>query len=563
MPQDAFTLSHLCLELNDKFKGGKINKIVSYDEDRISFTVYTGKGTDKLNLSVKPSAPRIWVGEVDFDVPLTALNFCMLLRKHLQNATIKEITLIDFDRIVKMDFSTGAELFDMGERTLYIELMGRYSNVILTENGKVLGANRGINFLDNGVRPLITGKPYVFPPNNEKFSPKSNEFLSYIIDNQNLDVLNLLSKVQGVSNITAREIESSYFERYKVFSINSLFDFVSEFLYKSKSNPCVIKNGDTLVDVLAFPYKTIDGEKIFFDYLYDAENYFFNHKEKAQEYKNLKDRLLSIINSAIKKSKKRLGAITSRKLDASKCEDNKKKADLILTYVYKIKNGDDVAILLDYETGEEIKVELNPNLSPSKNAENYYKKFNKQKRTLLALVPQEQSAKEELEYLTSVLDEINLSETIEELKLIKEELVETGLVKEQTRVNRKKEISKPYREYEIEGFTVKVGRNNKENDQITGLARQGDIWLHTKDYHSSHVIIESGGKQIPLSVIEISAEICTYYSRARDGGKTEVIYADKKFVKKPKGAKLGFCTYSQYKTLSATPKMRLEFIKTS
>ena len=238
-----------------------------------------------------------------------------------------------------------------------------------------------------------------------------------------------------------------------------------------------------------------------------------------------------------------------------------KKADSCRSH-YKIKNGDDVAILLDYETGEEIKVELNPNLSPSKNAENYYKKFNKQKRTLLALVPQEQSAKEELEYLTSVLDEINLSETIEELKLIKEELVETGLVKEQTRVNRKKEISKPYREYEIEGFTVKVGRNNKENDQITGLARQGDIWLHTKDYHSSHVIIESGGKQIPLSVIEIGAEICTYYSRARDGGKTEVVYADKKFVKKPKGAKLGFCTYSQYKTLSATPKMHKELIKT-
>ena len=108
MPQDAFTLSHLCREFNDKFKGGKINKIVQYDEDRISFTVYTGKRTEKLNISVKPSAPRIWVGEVDFDVPLTALNFCMLLRKHLQNATIKQISLVDFDRIVKIDFSTGS-----------------------------------------------------------------------------------------------------------------------------------------------------------------------------------------------------------------------------------------------------------------------------------------------------------------------------------------------------------------------------------------------------------------------------------------------------------------------
>lgn len=562
MPQDAFTLYHLCNELNEKFKGGKINKIIQYDEDRLSFTVYTGKATEKLNICVRPSGPRIWVGENDYDTPLTALNFCMLLRKHLQNATIKQISLIDFDRIVKINCDSSAELFDMGERTLYIELMGRYSNVILTEDGKVLGANRGVNFLDNGVRPLITGKEYVYPPNKQKFLPKSEEFLSYIIDNEDLGCQNLLSKVQGVSTNTIKEIERRYLEKYKVIEPRKFYNFVSEFLYASKTKPCVVVDGETPVDVCVLPYQTLEGKIIFFDKLLQAENYYFSAKENLSEQKNLKERLLSIINTAIKKVKKRISAINARKLDAEKCEDNKKKADLILTYVYKIKQGDELVTLTDYETGKDVNVELNSELSPSKNAEAYYKKYNKQKRTLYMLVPQEQMAKEELDYLNSLLDEVNLSETLEELKLIKEEFVETGLIKEQKKETRKKTDNKPYREYLIEDLKVKVGRNNKENDQITTSARQGDIWLHAKDYHSAHVVIESGGKEIPFSVIETSAEICAYYSRARTGGKTEVVFTDKKFVKKPKGAKLGFCTYSEYKTLTVVPKMHLEFIKT-
>ena len=561
MPQDAFTLLHVCRELNEKFIGGKINKIIQYDEDRISFLIYTGKATEKLNICVNPSSPRIWIGETDYGVPLTALNFCMLLRKHLQNATIKDISLVDFDRIVKIDFLSGGEFFSSNIKTLYIELMGRYSNVILTEQDVVLGANRGINFLDNGVRPLITGKKYVYPPNKDKFLPKSEEFLSYIIDNQSLDVSNLLSKLQGVSTVTAKEIEKQYFLQNKKFSGKSFFEFVNNFLYNEKTSPCVIKKDQTPIDYLAMKYLSLDGEVQYFDSLLKAEDYYFSAKEKARQEKQIKERLLSIINGAINKSKKRLNAINQRRLDAQKCEENKKKGDLILTYVYKINRGDKTLDALDYESGKIIKIELNSDLSPSKNAEIYYKKYNKGKRTLVALEPQIKMATEELDYYLSVLEEIQLAENLEELKLIKEEFIESNLIKPQGRVI-KKTSQKPYREYQIDGFTVKVGRNNKENDQISQDARQTDLWLHAKNYHSSHVIIESMGKEIPFFVIEKSAEICAYYSGGRNGGKVEVVYANKKFVKKPKGAKLGFCTYTNYQSIMVNPLNNIEFLKT-
>ena len=164
MPQDAFTLKYLCQELNALFSGGKVNKITEPTNDELVFTIYTGKRTEKLLLDVNPSCPRIGVINQEKESPLTAPNFCMLMRKHLLSATLDSIELIGFDRIVKIEFTASAEFFDAVKKTVFVELMGRYSNIILTENGKILGGNRGINMFDNGVRPLIVGYPYVFPP---------------------------------------------------------------------------------------------------------------------------------------------------------------------------------------------------------------------------------------------------------------------------------------------------------------------------------------------------------------------------------------------------------------
>ncbi len=565
MPQDAFTLKYLCQELNELFEGGKVNRITEPTNDELVLTIYTGKRTEKLLLNVNPSSPRIGVIEKEKESPLTAPNFCMLMRKHLLSATLDGIELIGFDRIVKIEFTASPEFFDSVKKVVYVELMGRYSNIILTENGKILGGNRGINMFDNGVRPLIVGLPYVFPPVGDKKLPNDESLIAYLDAFDGGSFAEYICKgVQGIALSTAQEIENSYLNSGKAIGGEfgqDFFDFFNDFLFNAKIKPCITYNEGALKDVSVFPYEKIEGERRFFDKLYLAEEYYFTKKEIVKKYSTKKERLTSVVNTAIKKVKKRITAITSKERDALSAEENRIKGELILANIYKIKQGDKQVELDNYYDGTTLFIELDERFSPSKNAENYYKKYNKQKRTLSALAPQKEQAENELNYYLSVLDEISLAEDISDLHLIASELEQVGILKKQNQSKRKKQEESFGSVYVIGGFTVNVGRNNVENDKITFSARPKDIWLHAKDYHSSHVIVETAGKIVPESVIKISAEICGYYSKARESGKVEIVYTEKKNVKKPTGAKLGFCHYDNYLSIIVQPNKHDDKIK--
>ena len=567
MPQDAFTLRHLCVELNNAFNGGKVNRIVQPTSDEVVMTVYTGKRTEKLTINVDPSAPRISVSDSEKVSPLTAPNFCMLLRKHLLSATITNIELVGFDRIVKVNFLSSAEFFDSVEKTLYIELMGRYSNIILTENGKILGGNRGINMFDDGVRPLIVGQPYVFPPVGDKKLPSDNTLINTFenVDKNELASV-IISNVQGIALSTAKEIVYSYFNdkqnATKIEDGNAFFVFFNQFLYTDNTQPCIVKNGGEVVDVCAYPYQTIGGEKEFFSTLIKAEEIYFESKDYQKDFKRKKERLMAVINTAIKKVKKRLTAIKAKKKDALNAQENKIKGELLLANIYAIKNGQRECELLNYYDNTMVKIELDEHLSIAKNAENYYKKYNKQKRTLIALQPQLDQAESELNYYESVLSEIELCEDVSELSLIQSELESSGLiVDKQAKLKPKKQNESFCRVYQIGDFKVLVGRNNSENDKLTFTAKPEDVWLHAKDYHSSHIIIEAQKKNVPVSVIEKSAEICAYYSKGREGGKTEIVYTQKRNVKKPPKSKPGKVIYESFKSIIVAPNKHIELLK--
>lgn len=563
MPQDAFTLRFLCEELNSIFSGGKVNRIVQPSNDQIVLTVYTGKKTEKLFINVNPSAPRIGVIKKEEISPLTAPNFCMLLRKHLLSAQINSIEIVGFDRIVKIEFSLSGEFFDNVKKTMYVELMGRYSNVILTENGKVLGGNRGINMFDDGVRPLIVGREYVYPPVGQKKEPIDQSLIE-IFDGKSIDELAeiIVKNVQGVAPISAQEIVKRYLEKtqQKLVYGNQFFNFLNDFLFNSKKMPCVLKNDNQILDVLLYPYIVLDGEFVYFDALFKAEEYYFSNKEKLKKFTNKKERLTSIVNTAIRKIKKRLTAISAKEKDAFSCEENKLKGELILANAYQIKQGQKECEVFDYYKNERVKIQLNEFLSPSKNAENYYKKYNKQKRTLIALKPQRETSESELKYLDSVLDEIGISENANDLSFIEKELIENGLIKEQNQSKNKKVCQDLYRNYIINGYRFKVGRNNIENDKLTFSAKPNDIWFHAKDYHSAHAILENNGKQVSDKIINVCSEICAYYSKGREGGKVEIAYTDKKNVKKPPSSKLGFVVYDNYKSIAVKPNSHLELL---
>ncbi len=566
MPQDAFTLKYLCDELNSVFKGGKVNRITQPTNDELVLTIYTGKKTEKLLLDVNPSSPRIGVVKQEKESPLTAPNFCMLMRKHLLSATLNGIELIGFDRIVKINFTSSSEFSDAVEKVVYVELMGRYSNVILTENGKILGGNRGINMFDNGVRPLIVGLPYVFPPVGDKKLPTDNQLVEYFQNFSNGNLYEYICKgVQGISTLTAQEIELQFIKAGNKIGgdcFGKIFtDFLVKFLYSSKSTSCVSFENGVVKDVFVFPYECAGGEKKYFTRLYEAEEYYHSAREDAKSYSQKRDRLNSLINTAIKKAKKRLSAIISKEKDALSAEENRIKGELLLANIYRLKDGDSKCVLENYYDNSLVEIKLDERLSIAKNAENYYKKYNKQKRTLTALVPQKSQAENELNYLLSVVDELSIAELQADLQLIQDELVQVGIMKVQKTSRHIKKVEEAYNIYYIDGFTVRAGRNNYENDRLTSGAKLRDLWLHVKDYHSSHVVVESLGREIPENVIRVSAEICAYYSKGRDGGKIEVAYTEKRNVKKPTGAKLGFFTYDNYKTIVVSPEKHLEKIK--
>lgn len=562
MPQDAFTLRYLCEELNGIFKGGKINRIVQPTADTTVLTVYTESGVKKLLLDVNPACPRIGISDVEPPTEIPSSNFCMLLRKHLLSATITGIALVGFDRIVKIDLLPSAEFFDSPEKSLYVELMGRYSNVILTEKGKVLGGNRGINFLDNNVRPLIAGLTYKLPPVGDKAEPNNAAIKEIFNDAEKITAENVCAAVQGLAVATAQEIVNGFNEKNAENVGEKFYAHLNSFIYGTKPSPCVIRVDGEPKDVCVYPYKCVDGEICGFDALYLAENAFFAAKSAKKNFSNLKERLKSVVNTATKKAKKRLSAVVSRIKDAESAEENRLKGELILANVYRLRAGETEAELDNYYDGTKIVVALDKGLSPAKNAENYYKKYNKQKRALVSLAPQKTGAEEELNYLESVESEIMLADCVADLRAVEEELSVSGFIKKpNAKKGKKAEESLKPRVYDVYGFTVKAGRNNAENDGITFSAKPWDIWLHAKNLHSSHVVVETNGKKPPDRVLTVAAEICGYYSRGREDGKTEIAYCEKKFVKKPKKSPLGFCTYTDFKSMTVKPDAHAEMLK--
>ncbi len=565
MPADAYTLRYLCEELNNRFSGGKVNKITVSKNDELTLTVYNGKGTEKLFISVNPGSPRIGVINQAKEGLLTATNFCMQLRKHLQSATIEKLSLEGFDRIIRIDFIKSGEFSDGDKVSLYVELMGRYSNIILTENGMVLGGNRGINMFDDGVRPLMVSKPYEFPPINGKLPPFDRQLIAKFSEQEDGKISAFASNfIQGFSTLTARELEYKFTQNYGEYSVDKaqdLYDFLQRFLYLEKK-PCVFEDGDK-TEFFVYPYESanIDEKHLkFFDNLYQAEEYFYAQKDSVRDIKAKRERLTSVLNSGVKKVKKRLTAINAKIRDALGLEDNKIKGELITSNIYKLKGGERQIEVYNYYDDSNMIIVLDERLSPSKNAENYYKKYNKQKRTLVNIKPQKEQAENELNYLVEMFEMVSLAVDIDELSAIETELVEQGIIKAQ-KACVKKQKSKGYVEYCIKGFTVKAGRSNVENEQVTFASQPNDLWLHAKDYQSSHIVIVRDGKDIPDEVIKICAEICAYRSKARNAGKTEVVYTERKNVKKIRTGKVGKVTYSEFSSIMVEPLSYKELIK--
>ena len=568
MPQDAFHIRRLAQELNTFLVGGRINRISQVNKDELTFIVYTGKTTVKLILSANASNARVCLSLTEKEPAPVAPNFCMLLRKHLQNAEILEVRQHEFERIVELVVHCTTD-FSECDRVLHCELMGKYSNVVLTEKGVILGALKTTALESENHRLLLAGVKYEYPAPQDKLSPfdgagmrsRLQNYLSTHADGWEKEGLSLFlfENVAGLAMPTAREIVRRAAERNQGADILSesaavpLWEFVGEFCQNEPNRPCLKMQNGGYADFFAFP--VAGGVET--PSLCKAEDEFYTARESKKGFEDKKRKLETTVRNLKKKQTKKLQETLERLKDAEKAEEYRIKGELLTANLYRVEKGMKEVELENWYSPdmEKVKIALDATMPPSKNAQRYFKTYNKYKRAKEILTPMLQKEESEIDYTDSVGAAIAAAETELDLKEIETELIEMGLLRApKERVGgKKKEQAIPFREYEHGGMKIYAGRNNIQNDRLLRAAAPEDIWLHTQKYHSSHVIIVTDGGQVRDETLLFAAEICAYYSDGKDGDKIPVDYCKRKFVKKPSKSKAGFVTYTDYKTVLVTP----------
>lgn len=582
MSYDGFVTHSIAHELNTKLLGGKIDKIYQPEGDEVIISVRTFNGNYRLLLSASASNARVHLTEVKRENPATPPMLCMLMRKHLAGGKIVSIKQIDFDRILRIDIESYNELGDLGIKSIMIEIMGRHSNLIfIDDNNKILDSAKHVDFTVSAVRQVLPGFIYELPPKQEKISPIEFSVLDFMNDlsKQDNDVLLdkfLLSKIMGLSPLLAREIVYRFAGHTKVLKSEiddaKFVTFVEVFLkelVENKYSPCIVFENDTgkPISFSCFSlnqYENSGKVKEMPSISMVIDDYYLTRA--MQERLNQKSsNILKLVNNNIDRCSKKLAMHRENLSKSMDREKFKICGDLLTASMYMIKYGmEEVTVQNFYDNNSELKIRLDPNISPAQNAQRYYKKYTKAKVTEKYASEQIKESEEELAYLETVLDSILKAETPHDITEIKDELIDQGYILRSANAKKKKKVQKsiPMKFVSSDGYEILVGRNNKQNDEVTiRLSYSTDIWLHTKDIPGSHTLIRTNGSgEAPDTTILEAAQIAAFYSKAKNSAQVPVDYTQVKNVKKPNGSKPGFVIYERNQTVYVNPKLPNENI---
>lgn len=556
MALDAYNIAKTVPLLNAELKNGKINKATQPNKEEISLLTYAKGVTRKLVISTHAKYARIAFSDVEKENPAVAPNFCMLLRKHLVGGEILEIKQLGWERIIALTVENKNELFEKSRKILYVEIMGKYSNIVLTENDVILGALKNTTLEVNAVRPLFTGMTYTLPKKQDKCDPFDSENALKILKNFNGENLGeyIFKNFSGISLITAQEIAYRLFAFLETPEI--FYEKFINFLLKEPINSCIVSSLNftdfSACDLSFFS----ESEKKRYDDFLICQKDFFDQAETKKDFSLKQNSLLAKVSSHLKKLEKKRGAIFETIQNSENFEENKIKGELILVNIYKIKKGEKKTILLNYYTSEEISITLDEKLSPQENANKYYKKYNKQKSAIKYAEINLEETQKEINYLNSVKSEILSCDTLSDLKFIENEMLLQGLIPSKVKSKSK---TQPFRYYQYDGFWVTVGKNNVANDTLREKSKGNDLWFHTKNYHSAFVVAKYEGKPFTDELKVFCASLCVYYSENKAGGKTEVDYTQIKKVKKPPSSRPGTVIYSGEESIFATANSQKEY----
>lgn len=565
MAFDGIVCSAVVAELNTLISEGKINKIFEPNKNEIIIGIYSKGRNLALNINIDPVNYRINLTTHSKPNPKNVYNFCMVLRKHLTSGTIKKVYMNELDRIIYIDIDCYNELNDHITKTLIIELMGKHSNIILiNSDGIIIDSLRHLNKLDNSIRDILPGYKYI-EIENSKLDFQSSTFDSFY---KNIKENNVSKISSAISNCFAGFSKSGVI--YTLDSLNikddvnvavsdykKIYTYFSELLKQNISDiSCTEIN---LLDKKDFYITNASSKDILINFFIDD---FYFDKEVREKFESTKSNTLRSLLGKTKKLSDKLKNIDSKIKECSKIETYKLYGELITSNLYRIPNYNQENITLEnyYDNNDPISIPLDSTISPSANAKKFFKKYRKLQNTVSIIEKQKEAIKLELDYLDSIVYEINNCANLYELEAIIAEISEdygiSNVKKDESTKKTKKPVANMPTEYKIDGYTILVGKNNKQNDNLTcKIAKKNDLWFHTKDIHGSHVVLRlDKNKKATDSIIYKCATIAAYYSKAKLSQNVPVDYTFIKYVRKPNGAKPGMVIYTDNKTLYVNPK---------
>lgn len=563
MALDGMMLSLIKNELLAELKDAHINQIHQPSKDEFVINFRTKNGSRKLFMSCRADSARVHFTDNAPENPATPPMLCMLMRKRLCGARLTDIRQPEFERILFFDFEGTNEIGDREKLTLCIEIMGRYSNIILIDkNSLVVECVRRVDVTMTSDRVVLPKIEYNLPQKQDKMNILSSDINS-ITDAINFQDKELskaiLSTIQGVSPIVCRELE------YNVLDGADLGDQIENLrgiLSNNSGKPTMVKREDnspldaTFIDINQYG-NSLETER--FDSFSALLDKFYYQRDMALRMKSRSQDLHKLVSNAIERLSKKINIQTQELSKSLDRENLRIKGDLLQANLYRIQKG---AIFVEVENFYEensplTRIVLDPAITPAQNAQKFYKAYAKAKTAQQVLKVQIEKAEQELQYMITVQDFLERAESDKELSQIRLELVEQGYLKEHRNQRQKAPKALPPHEYVTsDGFTVLVGRNNKQNDQLTlKIASKNDMWFHTKNIPGSHTIVVTDSKQISETAIMEAAQICAYHSKAKDSAQVPVDFALVKHVSKPSGAKPGKVIYVNNKTVYVTPKI--------
>ena len=560
MAFDGITIANIVTELNQTITGGKINKIAQPENDELIITIKNQRKQYRLFLSASASLPLIYLTETNKPSPLTAPNFCMLLRKHIGSGKIIAIEQPGMERIIRFTIEHLNELGDLCTKYLIVEIMGKHSNIIFcNEEDQIIDSIKHVSAHMSSVREVLPGRPYFIPETQSKLNPfvLTEEIFQEKIFPRPVNVAKAIyTSITGISPLMAEEvcyragidggIPTDGLEDVERVHLAHTFLRMLDDIRDGHFEPNIIYKGKEPVEFACFPlsqyqdYRAVSYPSIFpvLETYYAEKNIVTKMRQKTVD-------LRKIVQNALERNVKKYQLQQKQLKDTEKKEKYRVWGELLNTYGYEVEPGAKSMEALNYYTNEMIQIPLDETMTPQENAKKYFDKYSKLKRTKEALDTLLQETGDEIKHLESIAASLDIASSEEDLVQIKEEMMEYGYVKRKNTGGKKVKVtSRPYHYISSDGYDIYVGKNNFQNDELSfKFASGNDWWFHAKGQPGSHVIVKSKNEELPDRTFEEAGKLAAYYSKGRQAPKVEIDYTQKKNLRKPTGGKPGFVVY--------------------